>query len=54
MGWLLAALAAWLIAAAAAAWWWTPAPADAAPPGPDPHAADIAAFRRRVADWSRG
>jgi hypothetical protein len=52
MGWLLAALAAWLVALAA--WWWTPVPADAAPAGPDPHAADIAAFRRQVSDFSRG
>lgn len=53
MGWLLAALAAWLLTLAA---WWlrAPSPADAAPPGPDPHAADLAVFRRQVADWSRG
>jgi hypothetical protein len=54
MAWLLAALAAWLAAAAVAAWWWAPPPADAEPPGPDPHAADLAAFARQVADFSRG
>ena len=54
MGWLLAALAAWILAAAAAWWLRAPAPADSDAPGPDPHAADVAAFRRQVADFSRG
>lgn len=53
MGWLLMGLAAWLLALAA--WWFrAPGPADAAPPGPDPHAAEVAMFRRQVADFSRG
>jgi hypothetical protein len=50
MEWVVAGLALVMLLAA---WWWRPVPVPC-PPGPDLDEAEIAVFRRQVADWCRG